>query len=261
MGRLAFSCLMISALLLGACAEPNSDVPAGPLHAMDGSYLDGSRHGPDAKLDLTRCQACHGERGGPGDNPLFNKGIESAGDMGCEACHGSGYAHPRDWAGPNNTFHYSAGNVQVACTLCHGVNLDGVGGVGASCLGCHDSVTAFTLDCAFCHGYPPDGTPDVATATGVDHTDVPLDNHFECTFCHGMSQSEEGGGFEPLPNYNLFDKGADNIGDHWDSNIQMTAEAGYNDSTYGCQLTFCHASDTEAPMSDSGLPVVLKNMY
>ena len=262
MHRLAFLCLLISVLLLNACSEPNPDAPTGPLHPMDGSYLDGSQHGPAAKLDLTACQACHGQGGGPGDNPRFNDGIDSAGGNGCESCHGVDYAHPQNWAGASSTFHYSAGSVQEACTLCHGVNLDGVDGVGTSCLQCHDTVTAFSLDCASCHGYPPDGLLHAGTITGVDHSAVPLDNHFECTFCHGMSESEAGGGFKPTPNYALFDKSTDTLGDHWDGNIHMTAEAGYNETTFGCGITSCHNNDdTQDPMSDSELPVILKNMY
>jgi len=262
MRKLLFLCLLASALVFNACSETNPGAPAGGLfHLLDGSYLDGSQHGPDAKKDLTVCQACHGQEGGPGDNPLFNLGIDSAGGSGCESCHGGNYAHPQDWVGPNSTFHYSAGNVQEACTLCHGVDLDGMGGIGTTCLECHDSTVAFTLDCALCHGYPPDGSLHTGTIAGVDHSAVPLENHFECTFCHGMSESEAGGGFEPTPNYALFDKSTDAAGDHWDGNIHMTAEVGYNDTTFGCALIYCHSSDTQAPMSDSELPVILKNMY
>ncbi|UCG39418.1 MAG: hypothetical protein JSV00_04100, partial [bacterium] len=223
------------------------------------SYLEGSRHGPDARQDLTACQACHGEAGGPGSNPPFNVGIDAAGGEGCEGCHGPNLAHPRDWAGVNSTFHYSAGNILEACTLCHGADLDGVGGVGVSCLGCHDSATAFTLDCTFCHGYPPDGTLHAGTVNGVDHSAVPLADHYECTFCHGVSESVAGGGFKPAPNYALFDMATGTIGDHWDGNIQMTAEAYYDSTSFNCGT--CHDYDPGAVMSDSGLTVILKFMY
>ena len=144
----------------------------GAPHPLDGSYLAGAEHGPDAKADLTVCQGCHGEPGGPGSNPRFNRGIADAGGQGCESCHGVNLAHPSDWAGPNNTFHYSARNIQNACTLCHGTALNGVGGVGVSCLGCHSNVTTFTLDCTFCHGYPPSGAVDLAAPKGVAHRTV-----------------------------------------------------------------------------------------
>jgi hypothetical protein len=231
------------------------DGPQGAPHPVNGTYLLGSNHGPDAKADLTYCQQCHGQSGGPGTNPRFNIGINSAAGSGCESCHGIYYAHPNNWAGPNNTFHYTSGNIQNACSLCHGVNLDGVGGVGVSCLGCHDSVTAFTLDCAFCHGYPPDGSPDVATTTGVDHSEVPLRSHLECTICHGMSASSNGDSFEPVPNYNLFDYDTDTNGDHWNGFINMNSGTAYNQDNYGCDAALCHGNVPEFRLTDSGIPV------
>ncbi|WP_020675252.1 hypothetical protein [Geopsychrobacter electrodiphilus] len=105
-------------------------------HPLDGSFLIGSTHGPVAKADLTMCQACHGQAGGPGSNPRFNRGIVSQGGTGCEACHGEYLAHPSNWEGYDGpTFHGTAGNMQNACTLCHGANLEG--GSGPSCASCH----------------------------------------------------------------------------------------------------------------------------
>ena len=221
--------------------------PAGPgeaPHALDGSYLNGSAHGPDAKADLTACQACHAESGDPGTNPRFNIGIASAGGNGCESCHGVNYAHPASWAGPNNTFHYSAGNIQSACTLCHGTALDGAGGVGTSCLECHAEVTNFTLDCTACHSYPPTSHGDVAS----------ISSHDECAVCHGMKESATGG-FSASTNYNLFDKTTETPGDHWDGNINMNQSAGYDQDQHGCDA--CHAI-SGYQMADSGLPVVLE---
>jgi len=260
--------------LLGSLAAPgcfaavydgrgcHEDGPGEVPHALDGSYLAGGQHGPDAKEDLTACQPCHGEAGGPGDNPRFNVGIFTAGGDGCESCHSYGLAHPQDWAGPSGVFHYSAESIQEACTLCHGADLDGVGGVGPGCLGCHDSLAEFTLDCTYCHDYPPDGSSHDEVVTGVDHSGVPLSlgTHDECNRCHGMVESAEGGSFDPRVNYVLFTSATattpDIIGDHWDGNIQMNADAQYNEVTFGCAI--CHSSDTEDPMSGSGLPVVLK---
>jgi hypothetical protein len=243
------SCFSASFDGQGCHEEGPGEVP----HPLDGSYLAGNLHGPDAKQDLTACQPCHGEAGGPGDNPRFNVGITGT---GCEVCHGEDLAHPEDWAGPNDTFHYSAGNIQEACTLCHGVDLDGVGGVGPSCLGCHDSATAFTLDCTFCHGYPPEAPEAI-----VDHSGIPLGsgNHDECNICHGMSESEAGGGFDPNPNYILFDKATDTIGDHWDNNIQIGAFTQYDEDNHVCGT--CHNNDPGHAMSDSGLTVIQKDMF
>lgn len=248
-------------------AACHADGPQGPPHPVDDgtlppdeSYLLGSNHGPDAKADLTSCQLCHGQPGDPGSNPRFNVGIFKAGGNGCESCHGVDYAHPSEWAGPNDTYHYSAGNIQNACTLCHGVALDGVGGVGVSCLGCHVSATTFTLDCAYCHGYPPDGSADVATETGVDHSHVPIESHLECAICHGMSQSSVGGTFLPANNYLLFDYDTDTNGDHWDGNVDMNAGTGYNPDNYGCDTAVCHGNAGHR-LSDSGLPVELKDFF
>ena len=222
-------------------------------HPVDGSYLSGSVHGPDAKLDLTACQACHGEAGGPGDNPRFNGGISG---ISCENCHGINLAHPENWAGPDTTFHYSVGSTE-SCALCHGADLSG-GAVGPSCLACHDSAAAFTLDCGACHEYPPNGSLHAGTVTGVYHLQVPLSYHGECTLCHGMSESATGGGFEPTANYTLFDQATDTIGDHWDGNLQMNAYTQYDEDNHVCGN--CHDYDPYYMLSDSGLPIVLKDM-
>jgi len=230
----------------------HAEGPGQAPHPLDGSYLLPSNHGPDAKADLTICQACHGQPGGPGSNPRFNLGI---GGDGCEGCHGVDYAHPSTWAGPNpgNVFHYSAGNVQNACSLCHGVNLDGVGGVGVSCLGCHAETANFTLDCTYCHGYPPNGSADFDVPIPVNHSGVPSAPHNVCSWCHGMSQDSTGGGFAPYQNYNLFNYATDTNGDHWDGNINISANWGYNPVNNDC-TTSCHGPGPALP-NGSGLPI------
>ena len=230
-------------------------VAVGCHHPVDGSYLSGSQHGPDAKQDMTTCQVCHGEPGGPGDNPRFDGGITG---ISCESCHGLNLAHPEDWAGPNTTFHYSAGSIHNACTLCHGEDLNG-GAYGSSCLDCHSSTTDFTLDCTGCHGYPPDGSSHEGTVTGVYHLYIPLQYHGGCTNCHGVSESVSGGTFAPAANYTLFHQATDTIGDHWDGNIQMNTFTQYDQDNYVCGN--CHDYDPYYIMSDSGLPVVLKDMF
>ncbi len=233
--------------------------PAQVPHPLDGSYLAGDQHGPEAKQDLTACQPCHGEAGGAGDNPRFNVGIFSAGSEGCESCHGVNYAHPQAWAGPNSTFHYTAGNIQNSCALCHGTELDGVGGVGVGCLECHASVTTFTLDCTACHGYPPDGSADVATSTGVDHSAAAeIGFHSGCQFCHGVEETAAGGDFTGSINYRLFDKSTETPGDHWNGKLTMNSLTQYDATTFGCEG--CHANDAQHQMSDSGLPIEVKKL-
>lgn len=242
----------------------HADGPQGVPHPLDGSYLSGANHGPDAKLDLVSCQLCHGQAGGPGSNPRFNVGIASVDGTGCEGCHNEteGLAHPQNWAGPNPTFHYSAENIQASCTLCHGENLDGVGGVGVSCIGCHASATAFTLDCTFCHAYPPDGSASLGVPIPVPHGNVAMITlHGECFICHGMYESAAGGGFSPTVNYALFDKTTDTLGDHWNGNINMSADFQYNQDDFGCDAAGCHGNDSDHRLSDSGLPVILKNFF
>ena len=238
--------------------------PSAVPHPLDGSFLNPANHGPVAKADLTACQPCHGQDGGPGSNPRFNIGIQAAGGQGCEGCHGQNLAHPAHWAGPNNTFHYSAGSIQKACVLCHGANLDGVaqsGGasVGVSCIGCHDSVATFTLDCTHCHGYPPDGSADIATASGVAHRSVAdITGHNVCVNCHGMKEGAPGQ-FAPTSNYALFDKATNTLGDHWNGKIDMNATTQYNQTNFGCDVAVCHGNNSTHQLSDSGLPVELKD--
>ena len=231
----------------------------GPLpHPLDGSFLDADSHGPVAKADLTVCQACHSDNptGGPGSNPRFNVGIDSQGSIGCEACHTPLYAHPSTWAGPDNDYyHYSAGNIQQACTLCHGAALDGVGGVASSCLDCHAEVVNFTLDCTSCHGLPPTLSHATINATGPTVTDI--SEHDVCLKCHGMKESATGGTFSNVANYALFDKQTDTIGDHWNNFINMNSDTGYNEITGGCDNAGCHGGVAPFSLPDSGYPVKL----
>jgi hypothetical protein len=69
-----------------------------------------------------------------------------------------------------------------------------------------------------------------------------------------MSESTAGGGFDPSGNYVLFNKTTDNIGDHWDGNIQMRTGTQYNEEEHVCG--HCHDSDPYYSLSDSGLPIV-----
>jgi len=262
--------------------------PGGPLtapHPVDGSYSTPAAHGRAAKQDLVFCQRCHAAPGvsGPGSNPRFNVPRGSLTD-GCETCHPPFYAHPEIWAGPNpaNVFHYLSGNIASACTLCHGANLDGVGGInaaggtpGQSCRQCHADTTLFNLDCTACHGYPPDGVtaePPVADLGGlpVSHDNLfgPSANvaavaaHDQCAVCHGVKSSDgaTSGHLSPSANYRTFDAVTGTPGDHWNGQINMNGPApstgtGYNEATFGCDNAGCHGNDAAHRLSDSALPV------
>ncbi len=246
--------------------------PGQAPHPIDGTYLNPINHGPDAKADLTSCQRCHSSNptGGPGSNPRFNVGIDSQGGTGCEAagCHAATYAHPVTWAGPTtDVFHYQAGNIDNACTLCHGVNLDG--GVGVSCLNCHAEVATFALDCTTCHGYPPDGVtaePEVAALSGqlVNHGDavIVMGAHDQCALCHGVKSNDTAtsGALSPNANYRAFDPLTETIGDHWNGQINMNGPSpstglGYNETDFGCDNASCHGNIDGRRLSDSALPV------
>lgn len=243
-------------------------------HPLDGSFLSGGVHGKIAKGDLTFCQACHSSNpgGGAGSNPRFNVGIDSGPvpGTGCEQCHGTNYAHPAGWAGPNNTtFHYSAKNVSAACTLCHGASLNGVGGIGGSCLGCHAETTNLTLNCTACHGFPPDGTaePRVGGTPVIHGTVAVIAGHDQCATCHGVKIANAGptgltGTLNPSANYLAFNKTTDTLGDHWNGMLNMNGPAdtgaGYNVVNFGCDLA-CHVNDLAHQLTDSTLPVSFGN--
>jgi hypothetical protein len=246
---------------------------------VDGSYRAPAAHGRDAKQDLTICQNCHGvpNISGPGSNPRFNVAIGNL-TAGCETCHPPFYAHPAAWAGPNpaNVFHYLSGNIANACTLCHGANLDGVGGVnaiggspGVSCLQCHADTTLFNLDCTACHGYPPDGVtaePPVAALGGVlvNHGNAAaVALHDQCAVCHGVKSNaaSTSGHLSPNANYRTFDVLTGAPGDHWNGQINMNGPSpstgtGYNQTNFGCDNAGCHGNDAAHQLSDSALPVL-----
>lgn len=242
-------------------------------HPVDGSYRAPAAHGRDAKQDLTFCRNCHAT---PGTNPRFNVAIGAL-SGGCETCHPPFFAHPETWAGPNqaNVFHYLSGNIANACTLCHGANLDGVGGVnrsgaspGLSCRQCHADTTLFNLDCTACHGYPPDGItvePRVAALGGVpvNHGNAAaVGLHDQCAVCHGVKSSAlaTSGHLSTNVNYRLYDVISGVPGDHWNGRINMNGPApatgaGYNELNFGCDNAGCHGNDLAHRLNDSALPV------
>ncbi len=166
----------------------HADGPGQTPHLIDGSYLDGAAHGPDAVADLAICHVCHGEPGGAGTNPRFNIGIDRLGGTGCEVCHGVNYAHPDEWSGQGALTHDQVGNIENACTLCHGADLEG--GVGVSCLDCHGvaPVAANASGCISCHGEPPDSALPVGNFSPNrlgQHSHVRWTREGEtCSRCH-----------------------------------------------------------------------------
>lgn len=164
-----------------------------PSLAADLPWGNPVNHGSAARRDLAACQGCHGQTGGPGSNPPFNVALRNL-EAGCQStlgCHNNinppfasfenghnpGAAHPvkvtdpatqdlRHWYGETISYlsggvvrdyaisHFDAGNVQGACTLCHGAALQG--GSGPACTVCHvKDPVANPTRCVSCHGGPP----------------------------------------------------------------------------------------------------------
>jgi len=144
----------------GLTCHADGHLPRIAPHAVP--FADPALHGPAAKKDLTFCQGCHAipSASTAGSNPRFRAKIGSLVN-GCEDCHNIKTAHPTipppesvPWRGP--VTHRDAANLAVACALCHGANLDGIGGVGPACASCHLAGSPLTLqNCTSCHGNPP----------------------------------------------------------------------------------------------------------
>ncbi|MBW1710829.1 MAG: hypothetical protein JRJ73_13270 [Deltaproteobacteria bacterium] len=138
----------------GSATGCHSGGPAA-LHPIP--FAEAVLHGPPAESDLVQCQQCHADPfdGGPGSNPRFNVPLGNLVN-GCENCHDVNTAHPVPWMGIPLSNHNLAGNLSIACALCHGVNLEG--DVGPACEACHTAGSPVILsNCSSCHNHPPDG--------------------------------------------------------------------------------------------------------
>ncbi len=169
-------------------------------HSLDRSYGSGpaachdcheshavpfTNHGAIAKQDLVYCQQCHAQPsdGGPGSDPRFNvpRGSLTA---GCESsgCHNSQTAHPVPWKGADQTSHQAAGNMENACTLCHGAAFDG--SAGPACSTCHkNGLPTVFKNCASCHAKPPSSGAHTEINTLPEVVNV-------CSTCHSGAGSQ-----------------------------------------------------------------------
>ncbi|MHB1397946.1 MAG: hypothetical protein ACYDAI_08475 [Trichloromonadaceae bacterium] len=167
-----------------------------PSLAADLPWAHPVNHGSAARRDIAGCQGCHGQRGGAGSNvafdvPLGNLEAGCQSTLGChnnlnppfasfENGHNPGAAHPvkvtdpntqdlRHWYGETISYqsggvvrdyaisHFDAGNVQGACTICHGASFQG--GSGPACIVCHvKDPVANSKGCVSCHGGPSPGS-------------------------------------------------------------------------------------------------------
>jgi predicted CxxxxCH...CXXCH cytochrome family protein len=209
-------------------------------------FVDPALHGPPAKADLTYCEACHANpsNGVAGSNPKFNIPIGSLA-TGCEgaSCHATNTAHPVPWKWADVTSHQTAGNMAVACALCHGVAL--AGGAGPACGTCHTAGSPLTqTNCTSCHGSPPTGTaaPDIAGAH-TKHNNLPNVTAI-CNTCHNnagtsTANHDYGGGVVDV----AF------LGSTYDA---KTGSASYSAGSVNCSNVSCHGGQTTPSWLASG---------
>lgn len=154
-------------------------------------FADPALHGTAAKADLTYCKPCHSQTFSDG-TIRFNEPIGLL-KAGCEDCHTAGAAHPpvdklpgygSGWSG-----HTTAGNLAVACTMCHGATFGG--GAGPACSTCHKLLApgqypnpSTGISCGSCHGTPPDGNtfPNIAGPHAVHYALAGVNG--VCRTCH-----------------------------------------------------------------------------
>jgi hypothetical protein len=124
--------LLLFVFLLAGCGDENK--PA-DFNANAGTHPSGwipTDHMTAAKANVQTCADCHGAD--------YRGGISK---IACTKCHlgNQNSVHPTAWGIQTYAFHgdYVKLNGTTACAnaLCHGANLDGVGGTGPSCTQCH----------------------------------------------------------------------------------------------------------------------------
>lgn len=225
----------------GLTCHANGHLPRIAPHAVP--FTDPALHGPAAKKDLTFCQGCHALpfASAAGSNPRFRAKIGSLVN-GCEDCHDINTAHPAtsppdsvSWRGP--VTHRDAANLAVACALCHGANLDGVGGVGPACTSCHRAASPLTAqNCTSCHGNPPSGGafPNISGNHRV-HNALNLVTGV-CSSCH------DGAGIGSLKHFNQAVDVAFSAAYNAKSGAALYAPA-----TSSCTNVSCHGGQQTPP--------------
>ncbi|BDG05812.1 CxxxxCH/CxxCH domain c-type cytochrome [Anaeromyxobacter oryzae] len=108
-------------------------------------------------------------------------------------------AHPAGWSAKEQHGYTVNRQGLSTCKICHGTNLDGVGGTGPSCASCHQSagITSWQTSCTFCHGNrtssaanPPVDTQGGTAATNVSvgvhaaHVGTTITAPIGCVQCH-----------------------------------------------------------------------------
>jgi len=143
-------------------------------------------HSSEAKKDLSVCQGCHGTRGTPAfDGATLADGTRT---IACSSCHTSAKAHPTDWQGSGTYSHRTAGNINVACIICHDVTQGRTAPLAAS-----PSCFSATFKTRACHASGPGVAPHavpynnhIAVAGG------PSGNTTNCLVCHQVAATTTG---------------------------------------------------------------------
>jgi hypothetical protein len=173
--------VLLSLLLLVGCGDknPQSDFdPIGGKHPVN--WLP-SEHKTEAKVHMEDCASCHGAD--------FGGGISK---IACSQCHlgNQNSVHPNQWGPYAYALHgdYVERHDPLAATcanaLCHGTNLDGVGGTGPSCALCHMNGDKFSA-------HPPDWNTlvDLSSPVPKHAAYVGSNGPTACTniACHGQN--------------------------------------------------------------------------
>ena len=122
-------------------------------------------HSSEAKKNLSICQGCHGQRG----TTAFDGATltDSTKTIACSSCHTSAKAHPTDWQGSGIFSHRTAGNINVACIICHDVTQGRTAPLAASPSCFSVTFTNGAAQTRTCH----------ASGPGVAPHGVPYNNH------------------------------------------------------------------------------------
>ncbi len=134
--------LLLSLFLLAGCGDKNAQSDLDPVTGQHPANWLPSGHKPEAKAHMETCSPCHGVD--------FGGGISK---IACTQCHLGNQlsVHPNQWGPFAYALHGSFVKLNdptaatCANALCHGTNLDGVGGTGPSCALCHMNGDKFAV--------------------------------------------------------------------------------------------------------------------
>lgn len=147
-----------------------------------------SLHSSEAKKDLSVCQGCHGTKGTPAfDGATLADGTKT---IACSSCHTSAKAHPTDWQGSGTYSHRSAGNMNVACIICHDVTQGRTAPLPASPSCFSATFTNGAAQTRTCHAGGPGVAPH--SVPYPNHNATARSNTNYCLGCHQVAATASG---------------------------------------------------------------------